>query len=428
MLSGMLTRRGIPHEVLNAKNHAREAEIIARAGEQKAVTIATNMAGRGVDIKLGEGVPELGGLYIVGTERHESRRIDNQLRGRAGRQGDPGRSRFFLSAEDDLIRIFAGDRIYKILDRLGPGDDLPIEAKMLSKTVEGAQKKVEEQNFNIRKRVLDYDDVLNKQREVIYSERRRVLEGEDLGEQARDWIAEMLVATVDEYGDEESLPADWDLEALFTTLQGYYPMSFTLDDLRGDLEDEADPLTREELLDKLEDDIMDAYDKREEELGPALVRDLERWVLLQLIDQHWREHLYNMDYLREGIHLRALGQKDPLSEYRLEGHAMFDEMMDTVKTEFVRYMFHIQVDRAPEAEEQKVAEVDYSYQSDPVQGFDGAAAEAEGAEEAPEMEPEERRGGVAVVEQRVLSDDEKVGRNDPCPCGSGKKYKRCHGA
>ncbi len=428
MLAGMLTRRGVPHNVLNAKNHAREAEIIQHAGQPGAVTIATNMAGRGVDIKLGDGVAEAGGLYIVGTERHESRRIDNQLRGRSGRQGDPGASRFFLSAEDDLIRIFAGDRIYKILDRLGPGEDLPIEAKMLTKTVEGAQKKVEEQNFNIRKRVLDYDDVLNKQREVVYSERRRVLEGEDLGEQARDWIAETLVELVDGYGDEDSLPADWDLDALFGAIQGYYPAGFGVDDIRADLDDEEDPLTREELLDRLEDDAMDAYERREAELGSELVRDLERWVLLQLIDQHWREHLYNMDYLREGIHLRALGQKDPLSEYRLEGHGMFDEMMDTVKTEFVRYMFHIQVDRAPEAEEQKVAEVDYSYQSDPVQGFEGAAAEAEGVEEAPEMEPEQRRGGVAVVEQRVLSDDEKVGRNDPCPCGSGKKYKRCHGA
>ena len=427
MLSGMLTRRGIEHNVLNAKNHAREAEIIRHAGEPGAVTIATNMAGRGVDIKLGDGVSDVGGLYIVGTERHESRRIDNQLRGRSGRQGDPGRSRFFLSAEDDLIRIFAGDRIYKILDRLGPGDDLPIEARMLTKTVEGAQKKVEEQNFNIRKRVLDYDDVLNKQREVIYSERRRVLEGEDLGDQARDWIAETLVEVVEQYGDEDSLPADWDVEALFGALQGYYPVSFGPADISEDLEDEEDPLTRDELLDRLEDDAMDAYDGREQELGAELVRDLERWVLLQLIDQHWREHLYNMDYLREGIHLRALGQKDPLSEYRLEGHAMFDEMMDLVKTEFVRYMFHIQVDRAPEAEEQRVAEVDYHHQADPVQGFEGVEAEA--LAEDPEMEPEEVRGPpVAVVEQRVLSEDEKVGRNDPCPCGSGKKYKRCHGA
>ena len=267
MLSGMLTRRGVEHNVLNAKNHAREAEIIQHAGQLGSVTIATNMAGRGVNIKLGEGVEELGGLYIVGTERHESRRIDNQLRGRSGRQGDPGRSRFFLSAEDDLIRIFAGDRIYKILDRLGPGDDLPIEAKMLSKTVEGAQKKVEEQNFNIRKRVLDYDDVLNKQREVIYSERRRVLEGEDLGEQARDWIAEMLVAAGRRVRRRGVAAGRLGPRGAVRALQGYYPMSFTLDDIRADLDDEADPLTREELLDKLEDDIMDAYDRREEELG-----------------------------------------------------------------------------------------------------------------------------------------------------------------
>ncbi|MGD9694181.1 MAG: preprotein translocase subunit SecA [Thermoleophilia bacterium] len=427
MLSGMLTRRGVPHNVLNAKNHEREAQIILDAGQRGAVTIATNMAGRGVDIKLGEGVGELGGLYIVGTERHESRRIDNQLRGRAGRQGDPGRSRFFLSAEDDLIRIFSGDRIYKILDRLGPGDDLPIEAKMLTKTVEGAQKKVEEQNFNIRKRVLDYDDVLNKQREVIYAERRRVLEGEDLGDQARDWIAETLVDQVDQYAGEDTLPAEWDLEALFGALQGYYPISFGVADIRADLEDEEDPITREELLDRLEDDAMDAYERREQELGAELVRDLERWVLLQLIDQHWREHLYNMDYLREGIHLRALGQKDPLSEYRLEGHMMFDEMMGIVKSEFVRYMFHLQVDRAPEAEEQRVADVDYTYQDDPMQGgFEQMAAD--GGDVDVEEEDDRRGPPVAVVEQRVLSDDEKIGRNDPCPCGSGKKYKRCHGA
>jgi preprotein translocase subunit SecA len=233
---------------------------------------------------------------------------------------------------------------------------------------------------------------------------------------------------VDQHGDEDSLPADWDLDALFAALQGYYPVSFGGDEIRADLEDEADPMTREELLDRLEDDAMEAYDRREAELGPELVRDLERLVLLQLIDQHWREHLYNMDYLREGIHLRALGQKDPLSEYRLEGHAMFDEMMDIVKTEFVGYMFRIQMERAPEVEEPRVAEVDYSYQSDPIQGFEGAAAEAEAAEGAAEAEPERDRGAVAVVEQRVLSDDEKVGRNDPCPCGSGKKYKRCHGA
>jgi len=427
MLSGMLTRRGIPHNVLNAKNHAREAEIIQNAGQPGSVTIATNMAGRGVDIKLGEGVTGVGGLFVVGTERHESRRIDNQLRGRSGRQGDPGRSRFYLSAEDDLIRIFSGDRIYRILDRLGPGDDLPIEAKMLSRTVEGAQKKVEEQNFNIRKRVLEYDDVLNKQREVIYAERRRVLEGHDLSEQVRTWIAEMLVDQVDQHESEDPDGVGWDLDALFTMLRGIWPLSFGPDDI--DLEAGEDP--REALLNALEDDAQDAYDRREEELGPELMRDLERWVLLQLIDLHWREHLYNMDYLREGIHLRALGQKDPLSEYRLEGHSMFDEMMGIVKAEMVRYLFHIQVERAPEVEAQPVSGVDYSYQSEPVQGFESYTEGAEPASEgdgAGEVEAERKGGGVAVVEQRIVSEDERIGRNDPCPCGSGKKYKKCHGA
>jgi preprotein translocase subunit SecA len=426
MLAGKLLRRGVPHNVLNAKNHAREAEIIKDAGQRGSVTIATNMAGRGVDIKLGDGVPDLGGLYVIGTERHESRRIDNQLRGRSGRQGDPGLSRFYLSAEDDLIRIFAGDRIYKILDWLGPGDDLPIESKRLTKTVEGAQKKVEEQNFNIRKRVLEYDDVLNKQRQIIYAERRKVLEGADLSEQARDWIAELLVGQVDQFASEELAPADWDLEGLFAALAGYYPISVRPEDL--DLEG----LTQEEMLDQLEDDAIAAYERREEELGTDLTRELERWVLLQLIDQHWREHLYAMDYLREGIHLRALGQKDPLSEYRLEGHQMFDETMDLVKSEFVRYMFHLELEQAPEPEAQQPAEVGYSYANDPIQGFDGYgegefSEVGELAEDgAPEVEG--RGGGVAVVEQRIVADEDRVGRNDPCPCGSGKKYKKCHGA
>ena len=384
MLAGKLLKRGVPHSVLNAKNHAREAEIIKDAGQRGAVTIATNMAGRGVDIKLGDGVPDVGGLYVIGTERHESRRIDNQLRGRSGRQGDPGLSRFYLSAEDDLIRIFAGDRIYKILDWLGPGDDLPIESKRLTKTVEGAQKKVEEQNFNIRKRVLEYDDVLNKQRQVIYAERRKVLEGADLSEQARDWIAELLVNQVDQFASEELAPADWDLDGLFASLSGYYPVSVGPGDL--DLED----LTQEGVLDRLEDDAIAAYERREEELGTELTRELERWVLLQLIDQHWREHLYAMDYLREGIHLRALGQKDPLSEYRLEGHQMFDETMDLVKSEFVRYMFHLELEQAPEPEAQQPAEVGYTYATDPIQGFDGyvEADYVEAVEEAP-------RGGAA---------------------------------
>jgi preprotein translocase subunit SecA len=425
-LSGKLTRRGIPHEVLNAKQHDREAEIIKDAGQNGAVTIATNMAGRGVDIKLGEGIMELGGLYVLGTERHESRRIDNQLRGRSGRQGDPGKSRFYLSAEDDLIRIFSGDRMYKVLDRLGPSDDIPIEAGILSKTVEGAQKKVEEQNFGIRKRVLEYDDVLNKQREVVYRERRQVLEGEDLSEQAKDWIAETLVSVVDTYDDEQGPPREWDLDAMFAQLATYYPVSFGPADL--DLE----TLTREELLDRLEDDAMMAYERREADLGPnaetgqPLIRDLERYVLLSTVDQHWREHLYDMDYLREGIHLRALGQKDPLSEYRLEGHDMFEDMMDGVKTEFVRYMFHLEVETAPEVESHQPEQVNYSYASDPIQGFDGATDEDGFPVEAGPNggDPVE----VPKVEQRVIAEEERVGRNDPCPCGSGLKYKKCHGA
>jgi preprotein translocase subunit SecA len=433
MLSGMLERRGIPHSVLNAKQHAQEAEVIARAGERGSVTIATNMAGRGVDIKLGEGVPDLGGLFVIGTERHESRRIDNQLRGRSGRQGDPGRTLFFLSAEDDLIRIFSGDRMYKVLDRLGPGDDLPLDSKMLTKTVEGAQKKVEEYNFNIRKRVLEYDDVLNKQREVVYAERRQVLEGADLSDRARDWIAEVLVETVDRYEDEDASVADWDLEGMFAEVAQLYPMSFGVDDMRHD------SLTREELLDRLEDDAMEAYDRRESELGADMVRDLERWVLLQLIDVDWREHLLNMDYLREGIHLRALGQKDPLSEYRLEGHQMFDEMMENVTREFVRYMFHVELEAPPEpVEAQPVDGVTYTSQDDPMQGFAGLAEAAvespdevafEATEPAHYAEDDATQAPLpGVVETVVLDDEDRVGRNDPCPCGSGKKYKKCCGA
>ncbi len=433
MLSGMMERRGIPHSVLNAKQHDQEAEVIARAGERGAVTIATNMAGRGVDIKLGDGVEELGGLYVIGTERHESRRIDNQLRGRSGRQGDPGMTRFFLSAEDDLIRIFSGDRMYKILDRLGPGDDMPLDSKMLTRTVEGAQKKVEEYNFNIRKRVLEYDDVLNKQREVVYAERRQVLEGHDLSDQARDWIAETLVETVDRFDDDDASPADWDLDGLVSELGQLYPVSFTADDMRHD------ELSREEILDRFEDDAMEQYDKREAELGAELVRDLERWVLLQLVDVDWREHLLNMDYLREGIHLRALGQKDPLSEYRLEGHQMFDEMMDNVSREFVRYMYHVEMEAPPEpVEAPSLDAVTYTSQDEPVQGFAGLTA---GAEESPDevaleaTEPDHYAVDDAVqpplpkvVETVVLDDEDRIGRNDPCPCGSGKKYKKCCGA
>ena len=381
---------------------------------------------------------------MIGTERHESRRIDNQLRGRAGRQGDPGLSRFYLSAEDDLIRIFSGDRMYRVLDRFGQGEDIPLEAKILSKTVEGAQKKVEEQNFNIRKRVLEYDDVLNKQREVIYAERRRVLEGEDLSERSRDWLAATLVEVVDRAGGaDDEAPADWDHEALFAQLHTIFPVSFGPQDV------DWTQISRDELLDRLEDDAVDAYERREEEVGSELMRDVERWALLQTVDTHWREHLLNMDYLREGIHLRGLAQKDPLSEYRVEGHTMFDELMEGVRADFVRFMFHFELTAAPEPEERDLSGVDYSYASDPVQGFTGVEAEPGGvavleAEELDEYEftdeeleaaalgtaapSEEPSAAAPAVEQRVASEWDKVGRNDACPCGSGKKFKRCHGA
>jgi len=421
-LSQQLTARGIPHTVLNAKQHDQEAEIVKDAGKIGAVTIATNMAGRGVDIKLGEGVDELGGLYVIGTERHESRRIDNQLRGRSGRQGDPGRTRFYLSAEDDLVRIFAGDRIYKILDRLGPGDDLAIESKMLTRTIEGAQKKVEEMNFNIRKTVLEYDDVLNKQREVIYTERRRVLEGEDLSEQARDWVAEVLVDEVGRYAPEESDPTEWDLDGLVTSLRTYYPISVSAEQLRATYE--AGAMTRGDLLDRLEDDAIAAYDHKESEIGPENIREWERYVLLQVIDLHWREHLYAMDYLREGIHLRALAQLDPLSAYRIEGHTMFDETMALIRSEFVRYMFHIESPQPVVRDLAQPSHIDYSYQDQPIQGFgalEAAVAHDAGAE-------------VALAQSdpspapTTITAEDRIGRNEPCWCGSGLKYKKCHGA
>src|SRR5919199_1572927 len=336
-LSQLLTRQGIAHEVLNAKQHEREAEIIKFAGERGSVTIATNMAGRGVDIKLGGGVRELGGLYVLGTERHEARRIDNQLRGRSGRQGDPGESRFYLSAEDDLVRLFAGDRIYKIIERFKLPDDQPMEHGLLSKQIEGAQKKVEEQNFVSRKNVLKYDDVMNVQRQVIYEQRRAVLEGEDLSEQIEDWIDELVEGVVHQHTESE-YPEEWDLDGLFGDLESLY-------DVEVERSEISPTMTREELVEEFTDDAHDAYAKKEEDLGPELMREIERFLVLQVVDARWREHLDAMEYLREGIHLRAMAQKDPLVEYRSEGHAMFEELGQTIREEVVRYLFHVEVER-----------------------------------------------------------------------------------
>ncbi len=342
-LSGLLKRRGIRHEVLNAKQHEREAEIIVNAGQNGAVVIATNMAGRGVDIKLGEGVADLGGLYVLGTERHESRRIDNQLRGRSGRQGDPGETRFYLSAEDEVVRLFAGDRIYKILDRLGPPEGEPIEHKLLSRQIETAQKRVEEHNFEIRKNVLKYDDVLNKQREVVYDQRREVLEGADISELVREWIDETVESVVEQHVQADA-PGEWDVDSLLVGLRSIYPVSLGAAEIGS-----PETIVPDELMDRVVADAATAYERKERVIGkidPELMRRAERFYLLQTIDTRWREHLDNMDYLRDGIHLRGLAQKDPVVEYRTEGHAMFGEMMAEVQEEVVKglFQFVIEVD------------------------------------------------------------------------------------
>ena len=302
----MLKRRGVPHEVLNAKHHAKEAEIVAQAGQAGSVTIATNMAGRGTDIKLGPGVTDVGGLYVLGTERHEARRVDNQLRGRSGRQGDPGTSQFVISLEDDLLRIFGGERIHRLMDRLGLEEDIPIEHSLISRSVESAQKKVEEQNFQIRKRVLEYDDVMNKQREVIYGQRQRILSGEDLREDVLGIVERILRDEVAVFTGTSRFSEEWELEEMMAVLRNFFPTTLEA----GSFGDPA-MLDAEEVADRVVEDAMEIYDAREERFGSEAMREMERWVLLRTIDSKWRDHLYEMDYLREGIGLRALAQRDP---------------------------------------------------------------------------------------------------------------------
>src|SRR5256714_1721651 len=342
-LSELLKRQGIPHNVLNAKQHEKEAGIIQEAGKPGAVTIATNMAGRGVDIKLGEGVRELGGLYVLGTERHEARRIDNQLRGRSGRQGDPGETRFYLSGQDDLVRLFAGDRIHNIMERFKVPDDQPMEASILSRQIEGAQKKVEEQNFVARKNVLKYDDVMNKQRTVVYDQRRRVLEGQDLSEEVRAWVDEVIARIVAHFTENE-YAEEWDLEGLVKAMDAMYVQPpeepITVDELREDI----GSLTRETLTEDFTEEAQERYAAKEEELGSALRRELERIILLQDVDTRWREHLENMDYLREGVHLRAMAQKDPLVDDTSDGHVMFEELNAAIREEVVGHLFSAQLE------------------------------------------------------------------------------------
>ena len=418
-LSELLKRRGIPHNVLNAKEHEREGEIIKDAGQPGAVTIATNMAGRGVDIKLGEGVVERGGLYVLGTERHESRRIDNQLRGRSGRQGDPGETRFYLSGQDDLVRLFAGDRIYNIMNRFKIPDDQPMEAKILSNQIENAQKKVEEQNFVARKNVLKYDDVMNTQRMVIYEQRRSVLEGADLSDDVREWITETVEGTIAQLTDSE-FAEDWDLEGLVTSMQSLYGTDITVDELR----EEVNVADREALSEEFVEDALEAYEEREQALGPELAREVERYMILQTVDQRWREHLEAMDYLREGVHLRAFAQKDPLVEYRGEGHIMFEELSQTIRQEVVFTLFHIAVTiEEPALEPMQARESSLQYEHETSAGADVIAA-AGGAATALAAPP----ASSSFAQAQAVNEHKDLGRNDPCWCGSGKKFKRCHGA
>ncbi len=431
-LAQRLQRRGVEHSVLNAKEHEREAEIIEDAGQIGAVTISTNMAGRGVDIKLAEGVRELGGLYVLGTERHEARRIDNQLRGRSGRQGDPGESRYYLSGQDQVVRLFAGDRIYNIMERFKLPDEQPMEASILSKQIESAQKKVEEQNFVMRKNVLKYDDVLNLQRQVIYEQRRRVLEGDDLSEDVNGWIDDVVEALVAEYTVEE-FTEEWDVAELVKAMNDTFGTDMTEEELREDLPE----MSREALVDDFCETAREEYQDRTTGWGDELARQVERYVMLQVVDQRWREHLENMDYLREGVHLRAMAQKDPLVEYRHEGHLMFDQLNREIRAEVVSLLFHAEVEPGDADDLADLSGGDFdgsgngalAYEHQSLAGSDAIAAAGAGAMVGAQAGAV--GGGatsVATQQPRVASEYDKVGRNDACPCGSGKKFKKCHGA
>ncbi len=476
-LSRLLEKKGIPHEVLNAKQHFREAEIVAQAGRVGGVTVATNMAGRGVDIILGgnpellalreanargldlateEGAAELqtieaefetvckreaeevraaGGLYVLGSERHESRRIDNQLRGRSGRQGDPGESRFFLSLEDDLMRLFATGAMNWVMGRALP-DDVPIEAKMVTKAIERAQNTVEGRNAESRKDVLKYDDVMNEQRKVIYRRRLQIIEGEDLRDETIELLESTMTALVASSCPSE-FPEEWDLTGLITEITQYFPTKFVADDLAG-------AVTVGQVTESILTEALDLYAERDETIpgGEETARQLERDIMLQIIDQRWQDHLAEMDYLREGINLRAMGNQDPLVAYQREGFAMFGKLMDGIGDDYLRYVFHVQVLAEP-APEPDLDRANYLAADDPVQG-DGAITAAFAAATPAELEavaaglPGGNGASVGVTNRPtddgesqmpiVKSEREKIGRNEPCWCGSGKKYKLCHGA
>ncbi len=417
-LSDILKHLGIPHNVLNAKNHEKEAQIIADAGQKGAVTIATNMAGRGTDIKLGEGVAELGGLFIIGTERHESRRIDNQLRGRAGRQGDPGASRFFLSLEDDLLRLFASDRITKIMDKLGMEEDEPIEHKIITNSIEHAQKKVEARNFDIRKHVLEYDDVMNQQREVMYGERRKILMGENLKDNILSMVNHIIKTEMDQYANEKLYPEEWTLDGLIEDAEKIYAPQGKLK------KEELAEMSRDGLKETLESVALEGYNQRELLFGEENMRELEKVVMLRVVDNKWMEHLDHMDMLREGINLRAYGQRNPLAEYKIEALNMFEEMEGAIMDQIASLMYHVSIvtpeqQQAMQAEAQKRrAEQEIAKQRGQLQDHLRSAQASHG---------DEVSAAEAQKKAPLTADGKKVGRNDPCPCGSGKKYKNCCG-
>lgn len=384
-LSGLLKRQGIPHQVLNAKHHEKEAEIISKAGEKGAVTIATNMAGRGTDIVLGEGVKEVGGLCVIGSERHESRRIDNQLRGRAGRQGDPGRSQFYISSEDDLLRVYGGDRIQSLL-KMSTNDDMPIDNALLTKSIERAQKAVESRNFEMRKQVLEYDNVMNQQREIIYRQRRDVLLGEDMKTNVISMIEDVIENATHRFSNGEEYVENWDLDGLVIFAgQSFLPNG-------GVTKDELSKLSGEEIRMLFREKAVAAYEQKEAAVGPDVMRFLEKQVVLRSVDSNWMEHIDAMDQLRQGIGLRAYGQKNPLTEYKFESYDMFQAMVEAIKEEVTRLIYRVTV-----------------------------VEKQEGPKNVKENKYDEEGS------QKSVRSGKKVGRNDPCPCGSGKKYKQCCG-
>ena len=423
-LSGYLKKRGIPHSVLNAKFHEKEAQIVADAGQRGVVTIATNMAGRGTDIKLGEGVPELGGLFIIGTERHESRRIDNQLRGRSGRQGDPGESRFYISLEDDLMRLFASETISKIMDKLGMEEDEPIEHSLITRSIENAQKKVEARNFDIRKHVLEYDDVMNQQREIMYGERKKILRGENLRDNIRGMVNHIIKQEMNQYANEKLYPEEWQLDELIKDAEKIFAPPGMLK------QSELEAMSRDELKEHLEKLAEDTYKQREQMFTEQVMRELEKVVMLRIVDNKWMEHLDHMDMLREGINLRAYGQRAPLVEYKIEALAMFEEMEGAIQDQIATTMYHVAiVQQAPPPDEEEET---------PPEPTAKDVREAESVVRREQAKVEDRlqtarashgdEVSPAETQKRAkTADGKKIGRNDPCPCGSGKKYKNCCG-